>query len=173
MRFSRILPVLGIFVVGACGGGGGNGGSNTNGNPTAPPPAGATNGTFTAQINGVNWTAIGTVSVTRQPPSFIGIGASGYAGNTAYALVLGIGNATGPGTHSFNVFAGGDGSSLIIGGQVTGWGTAFQGGSGSVTITSLTSNRIVGTFTGTAVPSSAGSGAGNLAVANGRFDLTF
>jgi hypothetical protein len=51
--------------------------------------------------------------------------------------------------------AGGDGSSLIIGGTTAGRGTAFNGGNGSVTITSLTSNRIVGTFSGIAVPSSA------------------
>jgi hypothetical protein len=88
-----------------------------------------------------------------------------------YSIVVGIGNATGPGTHSLNVFAGGDGSSVIVGGVQTGWGTAFQGGGGTLTITTLTSNRIVGTFSGTAIPSSGT--AANLVLTNGQFDITF
>ena len=168
MRVSKALAVVATLFALGCGGGGGG---NNNGNPTGPVPGGATNGTFTAQINGVTWSATGTVNVSKQPPSFIGLGASGFAGGTAYAFVLGIGNATGPGTHSFNVFAGGDGSSLVIGGTTSGWGTAFQGGTGSVTITVLTSNHIVGTFSGTAVPSSGS--AANLVITNGQFDLTF
>jgi len=170
MRISRTIAFLATLSALACGGG-----SDDDGNPTGPPAGGggggATNGTFSAQINGSTWSATGTVNVSRQPPNFIGLSGFGFAGNTAYSVVLGIGNATGPGTHSFNISAGGDGSSLIIGGTTTGWGTAFSGGNGSVTITSLTSNRIVGTFSGTAVPSSGS--AGNLVITNGQFDLTF
>jgi hypothetical protein len=170
MRVSRTLALLATVAALACGGGGDD---DDDGNPTGPPAGGggATNGSMTATIGGVNWSATGTVTVNRSSPNFIGLGATGFAGGTAYALVVGIGNATGPGTHNLNVYAGGDGSSLIIGTQTTGYGTAFQGGSGTITITSLTSNRVVGTFSGTLVPSTGGGA--NLIVTNGQFDITF
>ena len=167
MRVPKTIALLATLAAFACGGGS----DDDNGNPTGPPAGGATNGSWSAQINGTTWSATGTVTVTRQPNNYIGLGGFGFAGNTAYSVVLGIGNAPGPGTHSFNLQAGGDGSSLIIGGTTTGWGTAFNGGNGSVTITTLTSNRIVGTFSATAVPSSGS--AANLIVTNGQFDITF
>jgi hypothetical protein len=173
MRTLRRLAVIATLVALGCGGGGG-GGDDDDGNPTGPPGGGgggATNGTFSVSVNGTTWRAQGTVSVTRGTNNFIGVAASGYAGSTPYSIVVGIGNATGPGTHSLNVFAGGDGSSVIVGGVQTGWGTAFQGGGGTLTITSLTSNRIVGTFSGTAVASSGT--AANLVLASGQFDITF
>ena len=171
MRSSKWLVMLVTLATLACGGGGGGDNGGNNNNPTGPNTPGATNGSFTAVINGVTWSAIGTVVVNRQSNNFIGIAASGFASSTNYALVLGIANATGPGTHSFLVAGTGDGSSLIIGGTTTGWGTAFNGGNGNVTITSLSANRIVGTFSGTAVPSSGT--AANLVVTNGQFDITF
>lgn len=167
MRVSRTIAVFATLAAFACGGGS----DDDNGNPIGPPGGGATNGSFSAQVNGTTWTATGTVTVSRQTNNFIGIGGSGFAGSAAYSFIVGIANAAGPGTHSFNLTAGGDGSSLIIGSTTTGYGTAFTGGNGTVTITTLTSNRIVGTFSGTVVPSS-GSGA-NLIVTNGQFDLTF
>lgn len=171
MRVTRTLALLATVAALACGGGGSD--DDDDGNPTGPPTGGgATNGSLTANIGGVNWSATGTVTVTRSSPNFIGLGASGFTGSTAYALVIGIANATGPGSHNLNIYTGGgDGSSLIVGSQTTGYGTAFQGGSGTITISSLTANRIVGTFSGTLVPSG-GTGA-NLAVTNGQFDITF
>ena len=169
MRVFRRLAVLASLVALGCGGGGGG---DDDGNPTGPGgTAGATNGTFTVVINGTTWSAQGTVTVSRQANNFIGVAGSGYAGSTAYSIVIGIGNASGPGTHSLNVFAGGDGSSVIVGGVQTGWGTAFQGGGGTLTVTSLSSNRIVGTFSGTAIPSSGT--AANLVLTSGQFNITF
>jgi hypothetical protein len=172
MRVSKTFAAIAVLALMACGGGGGDddGSSNNNGNPTGPT-GNATNGSFRAVIGGANWSAIGQVTVTRQT-NFIGIAGSGSAGSSFYAVVLSIGNATGAGTHSFALAGGGDGSSLIIGNSAgIGWGTAFNGGTGSVTITTLTANHIVGTFSGTAIPSS-GTG-GNLVVTNGTFDITF
>ena len=171
MRVFRFLALAAIVAALGCGGG-----DDDDGNPTGPPGGGATNGSFTAQVNGTAWSATGTITVSRQQNNYIGVAGTGFAGSTAYAFIVSIGNATGPGTHSFNLAAGGDGSSLIIGssttgGSAAGWGTAFNGGNGSVTITSLTSTRIVGTFTATAV-SSSGSG-GNLVITNGQFDVTY
>ena len=173
MRSARtFLATLSTLITLACGGGGSDNSGNNN-NPTAPNSPGATNGAFRAVLNGAQWGAIGQVSVTRGTNNFIGIAAAGTAtGGATYAIVVGIGNATGPGTHTFNLAGFGDGSSLIVGGTTIGWGTAFTGGNGSVTITTLTANHIVGTFSGTAVPSTAGSG-GNMVITNGTFDITF
>jgi hypothetical protein len=170
MRVSKNLAIVLAAGLWACSSGGND---DDNGNPMGPPPVsgGATNGTFSAQINGTTWNATGTVTVTRSAGDYIGIGGAGFAGGAAYAVIVSVGNATGPGTHSFNLAAGGDGSSMIVGSQTIGYGTAFGGGNGTVTITTLTTNRIAGTFSGTAVPST-GAGA-NLVVTNGRFDVTF
>lgn len=168
MRVSKTFALAAMLGILACGGG-----SDDDGDPTGPPPGGggATNGTFSATLNGTAWAATGTVTVTRTSPNFIGIGGAGLGGGNAFSLIVGIANATGPGTHTLNLSAGGDGSSVIVGSSTTGYGTAFPGGTGSVTITSLTATRIVGTFSGTAIPSS-GTGA-NMVVANGVFDITF
>jgi hypothetical protein len=133
----------------------------------------ATNGTFSAQINGANWGAQGTVTVTRGPNNFVGLGASGLLDNTAYSLVLSLANASGPGTYSLN-FSPSGGSSLLVGTiKGGGWGTDFSGGTGSVTVTALTSNRIVGTFTADAPPTGGRAATDVLHVRNGRFDISF
>ena len=164
MRISRLIAPLVVVALLACGGG-----NSGNGNPTGLPTGGATNGTFSATIGGASWHAIGQVAVTRQG-NLIGLAGTGSGGSVTYALVLTIGNATGPGTHSLN--AANDGSNLVIGSSTTaGWSTGFSGGTGTVTITSLTANRIVGTFSGTAVPSQGSTS--NLVITSGTFDITF
>ena len=168
MRVLKSVALMAMIAVLGCGG---SGDDDDDGNPTGPPAGGATNGSVTAQINGTSWSATGTITVSRQPPSFIGLGATGFAGNAAYSLVIGIGNATGPGSHNLNLQAGGDGSSLIVGSTTLGYGSAFNGGSGTITITSLTSNRIIGTFSGTLPPSSGSAAA--LVITNGAFNVTF
>jgi len=166
MRALKTLAFIVTLTALGCGGG-----DDDDGNPTGPPTGGASNGSLTAQINGTGWSATGTITVSRQSPNFIGLAGTGFAGSAAYSLVVGIANATGPGTHNLNIYGGGDGSSLIIGSTTTGYGTAFQGGSGTLTITSLTANRITGTFSGTLIPSSGS--ASSLVVTNGTFDVTF
>jgi hypothetical protein len=166
MRVLRRIAIVATLVALGCGGGDDDGGTT---GPGGNNGGNATNGTFRVAINGTTWSATGTITVNRQN-NFVGLAGSGFAGNTAYSIVLGIGNATGPGAHNLNVYAGGDGSSVTIGSATIGYSTAFQGGSGTVTITSLTSNRIVGTFSGTAIANGGGS---NLVLTNGTFDVTF
>ena len=169
MRVLKSVALMAAIAVLGCGGGG----DDDDGNPTGPPGGGATNGSMTAQIGGASWRSIGAISVSRQPQqNVIGFAGTGSAGSTTYAVSISIVNATGPGTHNLNIFAGGDGSTLIIGNSAAqGWATAAQGGSGTLAITSLTTNRIVGTFSGTLGP--AGHSGGNLVVAGGTFDVTF
>lgn len=164
MRALKMLAVMATLVAIGCGGG-----NDDNGNPTGPPGGGATNGSLTAQINGTSWSAVGTITVSRQT-NFILITGAIYAGSNTSSLVVGIANATGPGSHNLSLLAG-DGSSLVVATTTTGYGTAFTGGSGTITITSLTANRIVGTFSGI-LPTSSGS-ATSLTITNGAFDVTF
>ena len=169
MRVLKSVALMAAIAVLGCGGGD----DDDNGNPTGPPTGGAANGTMSAQIGGASWRSIGAINVSRQPQqNTIAFAGSGSAGSTTYAVSISIANATGTGTHNLNVFAGGDGSTLIIGNSAAlGWASAGQGASGTLTITSLTTNRIVGTFSGTLSP--AGHSAGNLVVTSGTFDVTF
>jgi hypothetical protein len=169
MRRNALFFGLALLVGGVACGGDKSSTTEPNGNGQTPT---ATNGTFSATIGNVNWGAQGTVTVSRQAGNFIGITGSGLIGtNNAYAVVLVLANATGPGT--FSLSGNTSGSSLIIGGSTGGgWGTGFNGGTGSVTITTLTTNRIVGTFTADAVAGSGGA-TGTLQVRNGKIDITF
>ena len=171
MRMLKRLAIVTTLVALGCGGGG----DDDDGNPTGPPGGGggATNGSFSVQINGATWGATGTINVQRQTQNnIISFAGSGSAGGTTYGVAVSIVNATGPGNHSLNIFAGGDGSNVAIGtSSGVGYSTGLTGGSGTLTITSLTATRIVGTFSGTAVP--AGATTANLVLVNGQFDITF
>lgn len=160
-RIPTVIASLALVLASACGGG-------SDSNPTAPGgnTTVAGDGNVTMSINGVAWRSSKGGDHVTKSGQFYGISAV----NVPYALVLGIGNVTGPGTFSLNL-ATGNGSSAIISNSVGGWGTAFSGGSGTVTITTLTATRIAGTFSFDAVPGS-GSAAGTMQVRNGVFDLT-
>jgi hypothetical protein len=149
----------------------GCGGDDNGGTGPGNNQGTALNGTFAAQIGGAGWSATGTVSVDRED-NFLGLGASGFAGSTAYALVIGLGNVTGPGTYT--VAAGNaNGSSIVVGSSTgAGWTTFLGNGTGSVTITTLTANRVAGTFTADASPTTGGA-TGTLQIRNGAFDVTY
>jgi len=167
----RITLAFSLLLAAAACGGSSDSGSTAPGNTNTQTPT-ATNGVFTAVINGVTWNAIGTVSVSRGSNNFIGISGTGFTtGTNGYSLLFGIGNASGPATYSLS-FGNVAGSELVIGGLNGGWGTYFNGGTGSLTITTLSSDHIAGTFTADAVPGSGGA-TGTLQVRNGRFDLSF
>lgn len=167
MRALQRLALIATLAALGCGGG-----DDDDNGPAGPPGGGATNGSMSVQINGATWNAVGAITVSRQQNNTIAFAGSGSAGGTTYAVAIGVANATGPGTHSLNIFAGGDGSNVIIGTSAgVGYTTATQGGSGTLTVTVLTANRIAGTFSGTAAPTSGGGG--NLVLVNGTFDVTF
>jgi hypothetical protein len=78
--------------------------------------------------------------------------------------------ANGPGTYSLN-FPNPSNGAMILGGQQ--WFTAQPGGLGSVTITTFTATRVVGTFRMTLQPSQANAAPKVAEVTNGQFDLAF
>ena len=163
-RTSTVIASLALIVASACGGSGGDD------NPTGPGGGTAItgDGNISATVNGVSWRSAKAGDRVTRTGQFYGI----TAFNAPYALILGIGNVTGPGTFTLNLAAGGNGSSAIISNATGGWGTAFSGGTGTITVTALTATRIAGTFTFDAVPGS-GQATGTMQVRNGTFDVTF
>jgi hypothetical protein len=134
---------------------------------TVPSPSpGNVNGTFTALVDGVAWRG---AFVARAMNTSGIISLTGTDTDTR-GIVLTIG-ANGPGTYSLN-FGSPSNAIMTFGGQQ--WFTALPGALGSVTITSLTSTRVTGTFTMTMQPSQANTPPIRAAqVTTGQFDLTF
>lgn len=159
-RTATVIASLAVLV--ACGGSG-------DSNPTGPSGNNGTtgDGNVSATVNGVAWRSVKSGDHVTRTGQFYGISAV----NPPYALILGIGNVTGPGTFSLNL-ATGNGSSAIISNSAGGWGTAFSGGTGTITVTALSATRIAGTFSFDAVPGS-GTAAGTMQVRNGTFDVAF
>ena len=158
-RAATTIVSLGFLAAIACGGG--------DDNPTTGPNGTlAGDGNITATVNGTAWRSSKGADHATRSGTFIGISTA----SSTYVLILGIGNAA-VGTFSLNL-ATGNGSSAIISNSTGGWGTAFAGGTGTITVTVLTATRIAGTFSFDAVPGS-GSATGTLQVRNGAFDVAF
>ncbi len=91
---------------------------------------------------------------------------SGITSSIGIAVV-----ATSPGTYSLT-FGNSIAGSATYAKAGQGWSTGLSGGTGSFTITTLTSNHIVGTFAFDAVASNGGA-QGTIHVTNGQMDITF
>lgn len=124
-----------------------------------------TNGKFSATVNGAAWSALGQVIVRKPTSTSLAMGAP----STTYAMTFTLLNVTGPGTTSL-VSSPSNGSHVLIGATGGGWDTSVTGGTGSVTITSLTTNHVTGTFSFDAPAIGSGNA---LHVTAGVFDLTF
>ena len=160
-----IVSALMVVLVAAC--------------STQPSSTGG-GGTFTADLDGTHFQATanyistsGTNSVV--PGSAIITGTQVNGTTNTVSVSLSIGYITGTGTYPLGVnqltTAGG---TLIIsttsGTSVGSWTTGFTGAAGTITITSITSTQIIGTFQCTAYPQVGTAGA-NKAVANGKFTV--
>jgi uncharacterized protein DUF6252 len=156
---SRLALLAGLVAAIACGG---------SSSSTAPQSS-LLNGRFTASINGAAWTATGRVSVTPSDAHSLIIQGS----SPTYIITLDLLNAVAvgvynlPGDSLLASFA--NGTNFSAGAS---WSTSLTGGSGSVSLTTLTSSRVAGTFSFVAFPPT-GSKAGTLNVASGSFDVTY
>lgn len=180
MRRSELVSLaLAIIVPLGCGGS-----DNSSGTVTDPSIScnAATNGTFSATVNGQTWIACGTVSVQRASSilgkdtlNTISWAGSGFLpGNVAYAIVMG---ASRVGTLTVGAYPVGlvnpVGSNVVVGNSNNGgWGANAVSGSGTLTITAIAANHITGTFSFDAAPVT-GTATGTLQLRNGRFDLSF
>ena len=164
------LPLL-LCSIAACGGS-----SSTTG-----PTGGTTNGTFTATIDGQAWVSTtnqtaSSSSANAVPGSVTLTGTKVVSATNYTTITLALGYLTGPGTYPLGVnqgtTAGGTGIVFSTAGTaLSTWSTNLLGNAGTVTITSLTSSRIVGTVQFTAPPQSFSSTTGTRVVTNGAFDL--
>ena len=158
------LQLLSIaFLVSAVGCGGSDSNGVTNPNPQQSA------GTMSARIDGATWTASAvTVAVNTNGLIISGASTSGIGVAVGASRLLGTGTQTfGTGTN-FNALA-----TMTTGTQS--WSaTGIQGSnsSGSVTLTTLTATRAVGTFTFNAA-ALAGGATGTKVVTSGVFDVTF
>lgn len=148
---STILTAAAFLVVTACGG-------DTTG------PAKPTQGTMSARIGGSAWSAISIATDSATPSLFVLTGANGSA-----KLTLVIPMAAGLGTQ----VVGGPtpmGAGLVVGPQS--WATSrTQGGSGSITLTTLAPGHVAGTFELTLAHE--GAFPAEQRVTSGTFDVTY
>jgi hypothetical protein len=126
------------------------------------PPGG--NASVTAQVNGASWSSVvDHSSYQSQILSITAIDAKGTI------ITIGV-KATASGTYSV-AYQNSDGSSAIFSNASQGWNTFLPGGTGSVTINTLSSTRATGTFSFDGAPAT-GSSSGTIHVTNGQFNVT-
>jgi hypothetical protein len=158
-RFSLLTAVAAGLVSSACG---------SSGTSALDPNLSGllTNGTFKATINGTAWSPIGTVIVSR-----LAGGLTMSAASTTYAMSIVVLNVSAPGTFTLNASVHNGSHAAVSATGQGAWDTGNTGGTGSVVVTTLTSNHVVGTFTFDAPSNSTSSS--TLHVTSGTFDLTF
>jgi hypothetical protein len=151
-----------FFLTLGCGGGGEFEGFE---NPSSPSPVALANGSMSALIDGRSWNADDYVEV-RFPfpanPMFMNVsGGDRHAWNVTFSV-----NSAVIGTQTFAAARGQCSSSSQSGN--------FVGTSGQVTFTTLTANRVAGTFSCDVLDrNDSGGGARTRSVTNGAFDIRF
>lgn len=184
MRSSRlglITTSVCLWLLAACGGGGDSTTApNSGGNQNPGGTTGGTSGTtqMTATIDGKAWTASSGGVMAIQVSSTSGgylISGIELAGTTiGTSLAISINDIPGPGTYPLGTdgvsVAGGFAGVTVAGTQT--WNTPVSGAAGTITITSLTTAHIAGTFSFTASLPTNGA-TGQRVVTNGAFDAPF
>jgi hypothetical protein len=160
MRATRILSTMLLLSAVACGGSSSTSltGTNNNNNNSSGP--------MSATIDGTAWSSQVPSAVYRS--NIVAIAGLDNALTTTVSIAFG---ATGTGTYNLGFGNSNAGSAIVIKSGKS-WGSSLQGGTGSVTLTTLTANHVVGTFTFNAAASGGGA-TGTSVVTNGKFDITF
>jgi hypothetical protein len=158
MRLARRLSAIFLLSIAACGGSDSITGTNSNCGTTT---------TISATIDGTAWCSP-AAAVNHANNSIIAVAGIdlGLTASVSFGVV-----APSPGTYSV-AFGNQTFGSATITEAGKGWSSALQGGTGSVTFTTLTANHVVGTFAFDAVGASGGA-TGTVHVTNGKFDITF
>lgn len=159
MRRTRWLSAAALLAALGCGSDstGPNGGNN---NTLASEP-------LSAVINGVQWGSP-LPQVVYSNNSILSVAGIDLAITASVGFAV---HAPGAGVYSLTYQNPGAGDAIVtMGGK--GWGTGLAGGTGTLTITTLTAHHVVGTFAFTAVPASGGA-TGNVTATNGKFDINY
>lgn len=161
----------------ACGGGGGDATSPSTSGGNQNPGGSTGSSQMTATINGQAFSVTGVSAVfaaqlDANSGSYLLSGVE--TASTFRSITFTLSGISGPGTYPLGVdgvsVAGGAGSVSVNATNV--WNTGLSGASGTITITSLTTTRIAGTFAFSA-NAAGGSATGSQSVTNGSFDAGF
>lgn len=149
----------------ACGGGGGD--------STGPGPGGTGQFRFTARVDGGSWASnagVESVGVTLAVPGIYVLTGT-QLGTGGLTLIISLYNISGPGQYPLGVGVSVPGGNVVVSAASGGgWRTAQSGADGTINITTLTANRMEGTFNFTAVPFT-GNATGTKTVTDGSFVL--
>lgn len=157
MHVLRVVLSAALLSVVSCGGS--STGPNSSGSTSCSTPLSAT-------VNGVAWCGpLPQATVSASIVSIAGFD-SGITSSIGLAFV-----ASAPGTYSL-AFANANFGSATFSKAGQGWTSGLAGGTGSVTLTTLTAHHIVGTFAFDAVPSNGGA-SGTIHVVGGQINMTF
>lgn len=168
---SHWLLVISLGLLVACSSGNSDSGGSSN--PIGPSNPGGGGGgggagTFSAVIGGQQWTAtIITASNNTQVGGF-SVAGSDASGMRTFGFAI---PNSGLGTYDITSPSNANYANLTNG--QAWWATTNGGGSGTITVTSWTATTAAGTFSFTLVPSPGTGSAGNLAVAQGFFSVTY
>ncbi|HEX5438283.1 MAG TPA: DUF6252 family protein [Gemmatimonadaceae bacterium] len=137
--------------------------------PTQPTPP-LEHGSMSAKVDGRDWTA--TVGLQANYQS----GVLAFAGGNSDGSIIAIGlvPSSGPGTYTVSVPMPTNASYTMPGGTAAVWqAVAGVGGSGTVTLTSLTTTGASGTFSFELPPVASTAATGTKSITQGKFALTF
>ncbi|NNF38575.1 MAG: hypothetical protein HKN71_07900 [Gemmatimonadetes bacterium] len=153
MRRSTLLPLLLVAFLSAC---------SSSDDPTGPGQQG---GTFTATVDGAAWNGQLTGAVNNG----FTFALEGTANGVEISLSVNLSQNVVPGT--VDLTTGSTGAQVVEGGEI--WYAVGQGGSGTLTIQTLTTTGATGTFEFVAGPVANSASGGTRSVTNGQFDVTF
>jgi Family of unknown function (DUF6252) len=132
-------------------------------------PCGTAN--LSATINGTSWSGTVEAAATRTVADGDTIVAIGGA-NSDESIIIGMAfNDLGPGV--YGIGAEGEAANADVNEGTATWEAAITGGTGSITIDTISATRVVGSFQYTAVPVSGSTATGSVTVTNGKFALSF
>jgi hypothetical protein len=156
LRF-KTFAAAGLLATVACGGGD---------KTTGPVNPALRNGSMSARIDGNSWAA-STALVAQFNGGILSIaGTDGSSRSVGFA----VSTNTTAGTHTIGPT--GPTNGLLVEGPRS-WLAVGTQGSGSVTITSISTTRAVGTFTFTLMANSGSGATGSRSVTQGAFDVTY
>ncbi len=160
-RLELAVAVLALALVGC-------------GESTGPDLAG--DDTMTASIDGAPFEAF-LVEVAPGAPSTLNmVGTTNTASSPVTQVSLLVTGVSGPGTFALESSSFPSTLALVTvtaGSTPSQWSTTNAAGPGSLTITSLSTDRVVGTFQFVADPDPGTAATGQVSVTNGAFDVTF
>jgi hypothetical protein len=156
MRIARTASVaLATLLVIGCG----------DDNGTGP---GGDDNTMTATVAGAAWDGSLAIQASRAGNVFALGGTNG-----TYQIQLTVPNVTAAGTYNFGPGNAGIAQVIQVTAGFAAWTSALVGGTGTLTLTTLTTEGASGTFSFSGIASPGTPATGTRAVTNGTFDVTF